>query len=354
MIDAKTGRRFAAAAAVSGLAHALVVAFGTLELPEPPFERMPLAVRLLEPVPTAAAPVHQRTAPRVARAGVRVAAAAVVPSPVPATQSDETASEGAQSLESVEAPAPPKPEVVAVAETPAPAPAPETLPEPVPLRSLPRKGRITYDVVYGPDRFPVGRTVQTWEVDRGRYQLASRSETTGIVDFFRSQQRSYSSSGALTRAGLRPESFVAGRNRGRGRGVEQASAQFDWSQSVVTLGRAAEQRQVKLPPNSQDLLSFVFQLALDPPAPGRLSQVVVNGSKIQVYELDVLREESIDTPLGVLRTLPIRQVRKGNEESVELWLALEYRYLPVKLRFFDRQGEPQGEQIVADIRLAEN
>jgi hypothetical protein len=353
VIDAKTWRRFGAAAGVSGIAHALIVAFGTLELPLPPQERMPLAVRILEPVPAVTKPVHRAAVRRVARAGVRVRSAAVVPSPIPAVvQNDEIANEDAQPAALAEAPAP-EPQVVAVAETAAPA-APEIDPEPAPLRSLPRKGRITYDLVYGPDRFPVGRTVQTWEADNGRYQLASRSETTGIVDFFRSQQRSYSSSGVLTREGLRPESFTAGRNRGRGRGLEEARAQFDWSQSLVTLGRATEQHQVKLPPHSQDLLSFVFQLAIDPPPPGRLSKVVVNGSKIQVYELDVLREESIDTPLGVLRTLPIKQVRKGNEESIELWLALEYRYLPVKLRFFDRQGEPQGEQIVADIRLAEN
>ena len=349
MINGASWRRFALAATVSGVAHALVAAYGRLELPEAPADRMPVAVRLVEaPPPVPKAVPHARPTPR-AQAGVRVAAAERIASPLPASVG-EPEDTGTQEppAETVEAPQP-EPVVVAAA------PEPETVPEPAaPARKLPRKGRITYDMLYGRDGFPAGRTIQTWETSEGRYQLASHSETIGIVDLIRSQYRTYSSRGAVTREGLKPEAFRMVRNRGRGRPTEESSARFDWKQATITLGRAAEQRQVTLPPKSQDLLSFVFQLSLDPPAPGRLSQVVATGSRIEVYELDVLREEVIDTPLGMMRALPIRQVRKGNEESIELWLALEYRYLPVKLRFFDKQGEPQGEQVVADIRLIEN
>lgn len=350
MINAAIWRRFALAAAVSGVAHALVAAYGRLELPLAPADRMPVAVRLVEAPRPAPKPVaHPAPRPR-AQAGVHVAAAERISSPIPAAvgEPDEAVAEQAPVVETADAPQP-EPVVVAAA------PEPEVAPEPAPAaRKLPRKGRITYDMLYGRDGFPAGRTVQTWEAGEGRYLLASHSETIGIVDLIRSQYRTYSSRGAVTREGLKPESFKMVRNRGRGRPNEEASAQFDWTQATITLSRAAEQRQVKLPPRSQDLLSFIFQLSLDPPAPGRLSQVVTTGSRIEVYELEVLREEVIDTPLGMMRALPIKQVRKGNEESIELWLALEYRYLPVKLRFFDKQGEPQGEQVVADIRLIEN
>ena len=42
----------------------------------------------------------------------------------------------------------------------------------------------------------------------------------------------------------------------------------------------------------------------------------------------------------------------GCQESIELWLAAEYRWLPVRIRFFDREGEPSGEQLVSDIRVS--
>ena len=46
------------------------------------------------------------------------------------------------------------------------------------------------------------------------------------------------------------------------------------------------------------------------------------------------------------------EVRKTGRESLEL-LAIEYRYLPVRIRFSNREGEPQGEQIVTGIRLGD-
>ena len=46
-------------------------------------------------------------------------------------------------------------------------------------------------------------------------------------------------------------------------------------------------------------------------------------------------------------------MRKPGEESLELFLAAEYRYLPVRIRFFSREGEPQGEQIVTEIRVSD-
>lgn len=47
------------------------------------------------------------------------------------------------------------------------------------------------------------------------------------------------------------------------------------------------------------------------------------------------------------------KARQTGRESLELWLAIEYRYLPVRIRFCNRKGEPQGEQIVAEIRLGD-
>ena len=337
------------AAAASGLAHTLIGVIAQLEPPESPKDPLPLAARLVTipaavPSLPAAPAVGARQAP--ARPGVGEVAAATAPSAARAADVESTEPPASPAAaEETTATAPEEPVVAA-------APAQTAAPEPPAPRTLPRKGRITYNLVYGRDGVPVGRTVQTWEMAEGRYQLASQSETTGLAALIRSQHRTYTSRGSVTTDGLRPEAFRMARDRGRG--SEQASAQFDWSKSIVKLGRAPESREESLPRRSQDLLSFMYQLSLDPPTPGRLRQVVTNGARIEVYELDVLREETIETPLGMLRALPLKQVRRANEESIELWLAVEYRYLPVKLRFLDRHGEAQGEQVVAEIRLSED
>ena len=51
--------------------------------------------------------------------------------------------------------------------------------------------------------------------------------------------------------------------------------------------------------------------------------------------------------------LPVRQLRKPGQESIELWLAPERRYLPVRIRFLDRNGEISGEQLAADIAFVD-
>lgn len=229
---------------------------------------------------------------------------------------------------------------------------PTTLsPELPPIPDFPRSGRIKYDLLYGTQRFPVGRTVQSWKIDGTRYQLASRSETTGLVDFFRSQHRTYLSRGELTPEGLRPEIFLMSRDRGGGRGIEEGRAQFHWTRGIVTLGNAATLHEESLPAGSQDLVSFIYQLAIDPPSTGRRQVSITNGTRLHTYVVEVLPEEKIETPLGIVRAVPVRQVRKPGAESVDVWLAVEHRYLPVRMRFYSRDGEPAGEQIVTEIHL---
>lgn len=350
MSDRRALRRMGFAAALSAVAHAAAITYGRLDPPQPEPDLPPLAVRIVSVAP-AVAPAAPRAprapATRAAPAPDRLAVAPVLPQPFATREAEREAA--AAPAEEVAAPEPPAaaPEPAMVATAPASTPEPEARQ----LPAFPRKGRITFNLVYGRDQFPVGRTVQQWEVDGTRYQLASRSETSGIVDLFRSQHRTYLSRGTLTEDGLRPETFLVSRDRGRG--AEEARAQFDWERGTVVLGPAASQRAQALPRGSQDLASFMYQLALNPPPPGRLRLPVTNGTRLEIYELEVLAEEKIETPLGVLRTLPIRQVRAPGTEGIDLWLATEYRHLPVRIRFYDREGRMAGEQIVSEIRLSE-
>ena len=345
MID-RAWPRIAAAVAVSGAVHAALISAGHIALPETPAERAPLALTIER---VAAAPQTAPAPPRPRRARTPpaiVIASAPAPAAVasaPGAPVDNAPPE--QALPEAAAAPAPEPTVIARAE-------PSTFSTaPRPLRTLPRRGEITYTLVYGAAGFPIGRTIQTWQIDGSEYRLASASETTGLADLFRSQQRDYVSRGVLTADGLRPEIFVMSRSRGRG--LEESRAEFDWNGGTITFGSFRDTRREALPRGSVDILSLAYQLALDPPQPGRLRLPVTNGNKLETYDFDVLPEESIETPLGVLRALPIKQLRKAGEESIEVWLAMEYRYLPVRVRFIGRDGHAGGEQIVRQIKLSE-
>lgn len=343
-------RRFLVAVLVSLLLHVVVISAAWLRIPDTRPVLPPLEARLervAHPPAPAAEPPKPRTNPRPAqprRAALPVPAVAAA-SPIALPPEPEPPAPVAEAPEPAPSTAEEPPAIVATA------PSSTFVPEPAPVRSLPRRGRITYTLFLGTDQFSIGKTVQSWEVDGDNYKLGSMSETTGIADLFRSQRLVYLSGGRVTARGLQPENFLMSRTR-RGQ-TEEAQAQFDWAAGRITLGNAPNQRDAALPADTQDLVSFMYQLALAPPAPGRIRLPITNGSRLETYEIDVLNEEQIETPLGMIKALPVKQVRRPGVESIEIWLAIDYRHLPVKIRFLDREGNPSGEQIVNEIRISE-
>jgi len=189
-----------------------------------------------------------------------------------------------------------------------------------------------------------------WDTTDSTYRIRSQAETEGLADLFVSRRLSYTSEGRVTPTGLQPDALVVSRAR-RGRS-DDFTARFNWAVSELTLGPPATARQVPLAAGTQDIVSFAYQLALLPLAPGRLDLIVTNGFKLETYEVEVGSEEILDTPLGKLRTVPLRQVRRPNKEGVEIWLALDYHRLPVRVRFLDREGRMSGEQLATSIRVS--
>jgi hypothetical protein len=341
-------RPLLAALTLSALAHALTLSGEWLQRPADSPELPPLQARLerLPETPrTHVAPPPQPAAPAVKKQILAAAPRAVISD----TLSPFPIATPAPSVEY----APP-----AQAEAPAPEPiviadaAPSTfMPERISIKTLPRRGRIAYALYMGTDKFEVARTVQRWETSGDTYTLESTSGTSGLVSVFRNEQRVFRSTGRMTENGLRPDNFVS--NRTRRNQSDESVARFDWNNNSITLGRGAAQRSTALPAGSQDILSFMYQLSLAPPAPGRLQIAITNGSRFENYALDVLAEEILETPIGNIRTLPVKQVRRDGGESMEVWLAADYRYLPVRIRFIGRDGAPTGEQVVTEINIGD-
>jgi hypothetical protein len=217
------------------------------------------------------------------------------------------------------------------------------------MRTLPRQGQIKYVLYYGGASWIVGSTLQTWNIDHNHYRFTSHSESGGLAWLFNRQRLNYESEGEVTPDGLRPVRFTVERRRSGT--TEQAAANFDWNTMAITLDTPP--RTVALPVNAQDIVSFMYQLGLTALQPGHLEVPVTNGWKLEQYQIEIGTEESIDTPLGKLRAIPVRQIPQPGKESIELWLATEYRMLPIRIRFFDRNGQPAGEQLVSDIRVSD-
>lgn len=354
------------AVAISAALHAMIITGGAIVLlPPPVVEPPPLVARLAPPPPAEPPKVEPPKAktPKPKAAPKKAKHVARKRPPAPPRVIARPPPPDVEAHADLALPEPTQPDVqpapVAVpqaGEAPpqvvATAPSTTLAIEPPPARELPRRGRISYTLFYSEQKFVVGRTVQTWECEDGRYRIGSISETTGLAAVFRDERRTYLSEGTVTAAGLRPNAFLMSRQRGSE--IDVARARFDWNNAQITWGSSDEKKEGALPAGSQDFLSLMYQFSLAPPHGNRIRIPITTGTKFETYELDVLPEETIDTPLGPMRALPLRQVRKPGAETIEIWLATEYRYLPVKVRFFGRDGNPSGEQVVNDIRLAKD
>lgn len=133
-------------------------------------------------------------------------------------------------------------------------------------------------------------------------------------------------------------------------GKHLLSANFDWEAHTLFL---AGDNKYELPAQTQDALSFLYQFSQMPFNAGILPISMSNGKKLDHYNFEINMEEIIDTRLGQLRTVKLSKMHAKGEEGTEIWLGLDYRLLPVKIRQIDRTGEIAGEMVISELRGAE-
>ncbi len=292
--------------------------------------------------------------PRKKRVAAKAAAPVVAPPQAESRSADEVAAlpevvapapDVAEGLDEAASAAAPAASAEALAETDtgaASAPAAEPASEPAAEPRLPPHGRITYRVDRGDSNFEIGFSRQEWEIVDNRYHLRSVVETTGLVWLFKPYRFEMESRGEVTASGLRPDAFAIRRN---GRETNE-KAVFDWNAMKVRVGNQPEQALAK---GAQDLLSFNYDLGFLAQGEFRGTLPIATGKKYGIYRLEIVGDEDIEVPAGVLRTL---HLRAPGANTTELWLAYDYLLLPVKIRHVDNKGDSLV-QVATEIRLGD-
>lgn len=248
-----------------------------------------------------------------------------------------------------------QPQRAAVKATQPPAAAPDTAAvaapqaEPAPVQAepapeappadeaptMPQQATIRYTVYKGLNGLRVGRAEQVWKRDGNHYAISSIAEASGLFSLFASGKHIQRSQGEITASGLRPASYRVE----RGQGADKTdTARFDWDAMTLTLASGGDRQTQKLQDGTQDLLSFMYQLAFAPPQHSAVQLTVTNGRKLDSYAYWVV-EEALETPMGRLNTLHLGKQREEGDKDTEVWLAADYHYLPVKISQIDKDGD---------------
>lgn len=190
-------------------------------------------------------------------------------------------------------------------------------------------------VLRGENGNKIGATKVSYRMhEDGRYELTSTTEAKGLAALVVSGKLLQRSEGRVTADGLQPDYFSY--QYGKGDNKKQQS-RFDWEQRKVTLETVKGVKTVDLPEGSQDLLSFMYQFIFLPPLE-QMTLHISNGKKLSEYSYGFEGEETLETEFGAVRAWHIARTGEDGSEKTELWLAVDYHYLPVKMRKTEEDG----------------
>lgn len=239
-----------------------------------------------------------------------------------------TATAPANSAEETLPPPEPKPE-------PQPQPVTQTEPAKTSDRQLPTSLELVFDLIKGTQGLIVGRVTHQLRIENGQYQLTSTAEATGLFSLVKSGQLVQKSRGRITAGGLQPQQFIARRGS---KPPEQAD--FDWDNGQLRYGKSTEPQQtVPLADGSLDILSFIYQFALSARPDRQFDFYMTNGRGFLRQQYEAGNIEEIDTPLGPQQALLVRRTGGDGQEKVDIWLGVAQHYLPLRIRFTDKNGE---------------
>jgi Protein of unknown function (DUF3108) len=213
------------------------------------------------------------------------------------------------------------------AETTAPVAPEEALPAPYQTVDT------HFDLYVNGEKRPSGTATIEYRAQSGKYNLRWEIQANGLLRLLY-PKLTQESSGEIGEHGLRPTQYryVFG-----SRADKNYTADFNWKERVISLITSKGAHLEDLPIQTQDLLSFMYQFMYIPPTQ-EMRVTLTNGKRLGEYEYTFEGEEPLEIAGHSVNTMHIAHARGDRDEKVELWLATDYRNVPVKIRKIEKNG----------------
>ncbi len=183
--------------------------------------------------------------------------------------------------------------------------------------------------------FGSGRAHYRYQAEpQGKYSLRSEMEAVGLASIAFAGKRIETSIGKIMEQGLQPEAY---RVEVTGKPDKSQAANFDWVNHKLTLKTAKTETVEELLEGTQDFLSFMYQFMFVPPLE-RMEWPLTNGKMVRVYNYQFISEEVIATKFGQINTYHIAKSSGDAEEKTDVWLAEDYRFIPIKILKIAKDG----------------
>ena len=194
---------------------------------------------------------------------------------------------------------------------------------------------------------PFANVHEHFVVSGNTYQLESVTKGIGVYALF--GERKLTSSGEVTAQGLKPVRFEL---RQGDNPKKALSAYFDWAQQNLRMTVKGKLKEAPLAAGTQDLASFAYQfMYLPAPLKGDVTVTLTTGKKLNQYQYTVNPESETFASAGAqYKTLHLVPPPQDTQETKELWLAVDYHYVPVKILLVDDNGQ-KLEQTLTELHI---
>ena len=211
-----------------------------------------------------------------------------------------------------------------------------------PSLALVSEARLEFDVFRG-EGLLIGETRYHWVHDGQRYQMETSTETTGLAALLRPLRIDQRSDGDLLDTGLRPQRYASRPTQGKGTEEEVV---FDWPANRVMLRAGSKKSGHDLVAGAQDMASLWLELMWRAQSGGEFDFMVATGKRYTprwfVPEQDT---DSLDTAIGRLLVKRLQARAQPGDNQIEVWLAPNLRWLPVRIRYTDRKGDVYDQRV---------
>lgn len=211
----------------------------------------------------------------------------------------------------------------------------ETVAKPQPFTTV----ETDFDVLMNrnPERVGTAKIYYSKDTDQ-RYELTWKVSATGFIGLLYPDLLQ-TSQGKITEFGLMPTFYLYKFGE---REDKSYQASFDWVEKSVALQSTKGTKTVAMDGDAsaghiQDFLSFMYQFMFAPPL-DEMQMYLTNGRKLGLYTYAFEGEEILELKFGNVDTYHIQHAKTDSDEKTELWLAKDYRYVPVKIRKTEKDG----------------
>lgn len=214
----------------------------------------------------------------------------------------------------------------------------------LPEKAKPKLIQLEYDVTRDGKLF--AKVTESFS-QNGKYYTI-KSVTKGVGVYALMGERVLTSTGVVTKAGLKPSRFELRQGKSA---KKTLITDFNWAKSKLIMQVKGETNTESLAQGTQDLASYVYQFMYSPLTKDDVKVRLTTGKKLKLYQYKVLaRSEKVAAANKSFKTLHIANQASAGDEKKQLWLAEDQFYLPVRYSLTDEDGD-SFEQVLTNIHV---